>query len=110
MTVSRDEAVALLRKWATESTPVSAMLVADSASVSFSGFIREVMPTALVVAHSSGAGKVVELIVGLLAIETFTYQDVREAPEDVRERIGKTVAACLVMESADMRCCLFELG
>lgn len=87
MTVSLEDAVGLLRKWATEATPVSGILAFDGVGASFRGFIADLVPHAFVVSQffdSEQNGT--EVIVGLKLAQSIEYQDLREASDDVRER------------------------
>jgi hypothetical protein len=110
MTVSTEDAVAILRKWASEKTPVSVIVIAGGMMFSLSGFITTVLPNALVVEHTIAAGKAAELTVGLGMIRAFEYSDVREAQPGIRESLQKRIVSSLVMHSDGAQCGLYELA
>jgi len=109
MTVSREDAVRVLRKWASEKSPLSAILMVDGASVCFSGFMANLPGNVALVAHSGDSGKVVELLLGLTTFEHFEYSEVRDASPSVRESVERHAIAALVMKSKAAQCTLYQL-
>jgi len=95
MIVSREDAVGLLSKWATESTPVWVVAFAAGAAViSFIGSITDLRSDGFVIAHQGGHGDAVFRLDGLVG---FDYQDIREADQFVQEKLGKKVVSSLHM-------------
>jgi di/tricarboxylate transporter len=110
MIVSREEANGVLRKWATEHSPVSVVLLVGGMAASFSGFITAILSDAMTIEHHGESGtKIAELTVGLEMIDSFEYSDVREATPSVRERLSKRISSSLVMHSNGAQCNLMEL-
>jgi hypothetical protein len=110
MIVSREEAVGVFRKWATDKTPVSVVVIAGGMSVCFSGFITIILSNSMAVIHHNKAGeKIAELVVGLEMADSFDYSDVREADPAIRGRLEKRVVSSVAIRSNGAQCNLIEL-
>jgi len=108
MTVSLEDAVRLLRKWAMDKTPVSVVILTGCMSVSFSGFIATILSDALAIEHHSSAGKAAELIVGLAMADRLDYSGVREAPPAIMDSVAKKFASMLTICSDGAQCVISE--
>jgi hypothetical protein len=110
MIVSREEAFGLLSKWKSESIPVAGLLRVDGVGVTFGGFITDLQPQGFVVAQMLESGrKAVEVLIGFDKAEGFEYQDLREAPPDLREKLQGSIAALMAIKLPTADCCLYEM-
>lgn len=108
MTLSFDEALGLLSKWKTESMPVVGVVAFDGGGGTFWGFITDLDSNGFVVAQqASRESKALEMFFALGQASEFDYQDIREAPEEVRSRLASIVAV-LQMRIGTSALTLFE--
>lgn len=105
MTISREEAIGLLRKWAIERNPVSVVVLAGGMAVSFSGSITAMLSNALTVQHMNDKGDTLaEFILGLDEVSAFDYGDFRNTPH-----LQGRVFSSLKMTSNGAECYLYEI-
>ena len=108
MIVSREDAEGLFSKWATESNIVAFVTVVGGVSVTLNGSIK-LAPSSLVIEYTGSEGWGVNRItIGLDSITEFNYQDIREAPSDIKESLAEGIASVLRLESPLIRCCIYE--
>jgi hypothetical protein len=110
MSISFEEALGLLSKWKTESTPVIGVVVFDGGGGTFWGFITELDPNGFVVAQQpTPESKSIEMLFALGQASEFDYQDLREAPEHIRASIRGKVSSLLSMKLGTSALCLYEM-
>jgi hypothetical protein len=92
MDSSFDEALMLLSKCREENIPVTVLInTGDSASV-VGGFISELSSLGMSVSSLDPTTRMkhAEVHINFSMASTFKFQDVREAPAEIRESMGKT--------------------
>ena len=107
MIISREEAVELFNKWKTESTPLTGILVGDAA-VRFSGVITELNPSGLVVSQTLPSGQTDEVMIGFHRVRSYDYQDSREAPPEIQEKVAGKIVSVLEMTFDTSTVMLYE--
>jgi hypothetical protein len=112
MRLSREEALDILNKWATESSPVSGSIGLCDTLISFSGFIS-VTPGSIKIVRPAEPGDSVqtyfEVIIPFFIMQSFEYRDTREAPEQDREELEQIIVSQLVIQLHHYgTCAIFE--
>jgi hypothetical protein len=102
MTVSREEALDLLRKWSSESAPIIGYSDLDGLAFRLSGVIAQVFPHGFVIARYTNAEKTTmcaDLTVVLVDASNYEYLDsanATDADEENFTRILKTAPKAFV--------------
>ena len=111
MTVSFSEAMDLLLKWKSESSPILAAVDSpDGFTFKLSGSIAAVYPTGFVIARYTKPPLVAaDLIAVLLDANSFEYQDLREAPEPLREQFEGIILGLLAFRMRESTVMIYEL-
>ena len=110
MTVSRDEALGLLRKWASESIQVFISVKGDGLVLRLVGSIFIFDPPTILVAHPGPQLRRTEVAVGLTEAHGFDYSDMREAPEPVKEQMGDWLVSGLAFDLPTAKVNIYELA
>ena len=106
MRVSLEEALALLKKWESEGTPLGVVVLVNGASFSLSGFIASLDSLSVTVSHlTNEAEKLGEFLIPFYPFNVFTYRDAREAKGQIDPRIRNSVK----LSANDMECIFYEL-
>jgi hypothetical protein len=106
MRVSFEEALALLKKWESDETPLCVLASVKGASFSLSGFIASLDSSSITVSHlTEHAEKLGEFLVPFYPFSVFTYRDAREA----KGRLDSRIRTSLKLSASDMECIFYEL-
>jgi len=103
----------LLTKWSDDASPLSVLLNSgDAASTTFSARISDLSDKTVRFSRLDGNGKLIaDTSVNLAMVESWEYQDLREAPPETRANLqGKITAALILRMSSDVHCIIYELG
>ena len=105
-------ALGLFGKWKSESIPVIVIGYGDGFAVVFSGSILEVAPYEIVLARKGQTqeARSAQVTADLLPAQHFEYLDLREAPEDVKERWGGFITGTLAVHFPTSLWVFQELG
>lgn len=109
MTVSRDEAVGLLRKWASESIQVFVFMHGDGFVLRLIGSISVFDPPTFLVAQKGEELRRTDIAVGLSGASDFDYSDLREAPEPVKAVLGDWLVSGLTFSLPNATVRVYEL-
>jgi len=104
MIVSITEARELLNKFASGSGSIA--VVSDLAFVAFVGSIKVVASNGIVIAHRDGKEL---LTISLNNMPVCEYEDLREAPERIRQKYESSVVSMLSLKSTTVTCVIYEL-
>jgi hypothetical protein len=112
MRLSREEALDILSKWATESSPISGSVMLCDTLISFSGFIS-ITPSSIKIIRpaepSDSVQMYFEVIIPFFIMEGYEYRDTREAQEEDREELEQIVVSQLTIELHHFgTCAIFE--
>lgn len=110
MTISREEALELLRKWANESILVLAFVEAAGIVLRLIGSISLHDCDAFLVYQEGPQLRRTEVAFGLDKATRFTYSEIREAPEAVKSDMGDWMTSALAFDLPIAKVRVYELA
>jgi hypothetical protein len=111
MTVSPLEALDLLKKWMTESSPILGSFENGAVVFKLSGFIAGVYPHGFVIAHYKDQEKTkptAEMTLILLDASNYEYQDLREAPPEMKRKLEGFMEGFLAFDLPTSKVILYQ--